>query len=301
MFFRSSANGLNGGDGLVPELKARLEKGPASWALLAAQSGPAAYLPVMVRNCVSRRLFSLAGFTPTDALHALGEMEAWDEGAALAGAELLAAGMGLAAKEFCRLVVEKFVQRLGRELALSALAREGLQVDGLKEALSGWLMDSALAGGGSKPRRLSCALTLEDPLVAVGAPVGTYAPPVAKRLGTELVIPSRAEVANAVGAVVGGVVLRRSALIKPDRDCGGFRLHLPGAMRLFREKQEAVAAARAVMEAGLREDALRFGSGEPDIKEERIEQVAKAGRRGDEDLYLGTELVFTAVGRPSLG
>ena len=55
------------------------------------------------------------------------------------------------------------------------------------------------------------------------------------------------------------------------------------------------------MRRELREEALRSGSTEPDIREECIEQVAKTGRRGDDDLYLGTELIYTVVGRPSLG
>ena len=132
---------------------------------------------------------------------------------------------------------------MGRELVFAALAGEGLKPDGPDGAVSEWLLNRALEDGYHEPRGLSCALKLEAPLIAVGAPVKTYAPPVAERLGTRLVIPPRAEVANAVGAVVGGVVLRGSALIKPDHDNGSYRLHLPGGMKLFETKQAAVDEA----------------------------------------------------------
>ena len=86
VFFWSGANVSGAGDtGLPPELKAGIERGPVAWDALAAQKGFAAYLPIVVHEYVSRRLFSLAGFTPTDALHALGMMDTWEAGAALAG------------------------------------------------------------------------------------------------------------------------------------------------------------------------------------------------------------------------
>ena len=64
-------------------------------------------------------------------------------------------------------------------------------------------------------RELDCTLTLQQPVVAIGAPVEAYMPRVAEQLHTELVIPPHAEVANAVGAVAGGVVQRQRVLINP--------------------------------------------------------------------------------------
>ena len=44
------------------------------------------------------------------------------------------------------------------------------------------------------------------PLIAVGAPSHSYYPTVAREMGVELISPPHADVANAVGAVLGKVV-----------------------------------------------------------------------------------------------
>ncbi len=67
------------------------------------------------------------------------------------------------------------------------------------------------------------SLTLHRPLVAIGAPVATYYPMVAERLHTRLCIPPHAEIANAIGAVVGSVMQTIRALVKPLPEEAGFR------------------------------------------------------------------------------
>ena len=70
-------------------------------------------------------------------------------------------------------------------------------------------------------------------------------PRVAEQLHTRLIIPPHAEVANAVGAVAGGVVQRQRVLITPLDDGEALRLHLPEGVRDFRDLEEAVAYAQA--------------------------------------------------------
>jgi hypothetical protein len=59
--------------------------------------------------------------------------------------------------------------------------------------------------GDGHDEKLGCDLTLKGPLAALGAPVEAYMPSAAERLHTRLSIPPHADVANAVGAVSGGV------------------------------------------------------------------------------------------------
>ena len=74
-------------------------------------------------------------------------------------------------------------------------------------------LDRSLHGNPSD--ELKCELTLRHPLVAVGAPAGAYMPKVAEILHTRLTLTPYAEVANAIGAIVGCVIHRRKILITP--------------------------------------------------------------------------------------
>ena len=97
------------------------------------------------------------------------------------------------------------------------------------------------AGDGRRGwRRARLRVDLKRPLVAIGAPVAAYMPEAARRLNTELVIPPHAEVANAVGAVSGSVVVRHRVLINPLADEELLRAHLPDGPHDFEKLEEAV-------------------------------------------------------------
>ena len=81
-------------------------------------------------------------------------------------------------------------------------------------------------------------LKLNAPLAAIGAPVGSYYPEIAKRLRTRLVIPPHADVSNAVGAVAGGVLQRVTATITQPQE-GLFRAHLATGIKDFVNLEEA--------------------------------------------------------------
>ena len=281
------------------DLIERLAAGPLSWDLLVEQAGPASYLPMMVDQAASRRLILLSGFTPTDALHALGRLELWDQEASRLAAQALSRLLRIDYEEFCQQVLDAFVQKLAKEILASALSSQGLELDEAQEPVASWLIKRALNGHGLKDEGIEVKIRLGSPLVAVGAPVETYAPPAAKGLDADLTLPPHAEVANAVGSVVGGVLLKHTVSIKPDQETGMFRLHLPQGVEEFLELEEAVERAKNVAGAALLEEARKAGSDAPNLSVERIDQEADLGVSYDETLYLGTELVFRASGRPA--
>jgi N-methylhydantoinase A/oxoprolinase/acetone carboxylase beta subunit len=281
------------------QLVGQLNQGPLSWDLLVTQAGPASYLPMMVDQAASRRLILLAGFTPTDALHALGRLDLWDQEASRLAAKAMARLLGMDYEEFCETVLQGFVQKLSQEILASALSHEGLELDEKNDPVANWLIRRALNGHGPNSQGIGVKIRLGSALVAVGAPVETYAPPAAKRLEAPLTLPPHAEVANAVGAVVGGVLIKHTVLIKPDQETGVFRLHLPHGVEDFLELDEAVARAEAVMEPVLLEEARKAGTAAPNLSMERIDQEVNLGVSYEESLYLGSELVFRVSGRPA--
>jgi N-methylhydantoinase A/oxoprolinase/acetone carboxylase beta subunit len=245
----------------------------------------------------ARRLTLRSGFTPTDALHVLGLFERWDTTASRLGAELLAAQVGISAESFCELVACGVSNRVTMALVSKVLDDEAALPDWEREGSANPLLARAL--GDVAASDLDCQLKLRRPVVAVGAPVEAYMPRVAGQLHTELVIPHHTEVANAVGAVAGGVVLRRRVLIRPVGIDDHFRLHLPNGVKDVFSVEEGVAHARETVTADLLALAQQAGTDQAEVRMERVDKNAPVRGEG-QSTYLETELTFTAVGRPSL-
>jgi hypothetical protein len=125
-------------------------------------------------------------------------------------------------------------------------------------------------------------------------------PQVAERLHTELVIPPHAEVANAVGAVAGGVIQRVPVLI--THLSGGsdtLRLFLPNGCHDFLDLEEAVAHACQIMVPYAEGLARQAGAEHVEVQVEREDHWTRINGLGGGRLYLDTDLVFTAAGRPA--
>ena len=125
-------------------------------------------------------------------------------------------------------------------------------------------------------------------------------PRVARQLDTELVIPPHAEVANAVGAVMGSVMQQLRATIQPLDEDKKFRLHLPESVHDFPTLTESVRYAEEVVPAQVAEMARQAGAEQVEVRMERVDNTAPVRGGWAERIYLGTDLTFTAVGRPRL-
>jgi hypothetical protein len=130
--------------------------------------------------------------------------------------------------------------------------------------------------------------------------VETYLPPVAERLHGRLVIPDHAEVRNALGAVVGGIVQSVRVLIQPLLAGSVYRAHLPEEVRVFRQLEDAVACARDEAGKKVEELARRAGAGEAKVDVRREDKILRDRRGLADEIYLGTEVIATAVGRPRM-
>lgn len=273
-----------------------LLQGPRSIARLLAESENGFRLQQSIDRLIRERLVLKAGFTPTDALHALGRLTLWNHEAAQVGATILAAQFGGDGTSFCQKVVEDVSRRAAVALIDTSLIEEGTEPQWQREPTAADLLARAL--GGSNERALRCTLALRDPLVAIGAPVEAYLPATANHLHTELIIPPYAAVANAVGAVVGSVVQTQRVLISPlakDR----LRAHLPGEIADFGHLWEAVEYTDQKMKPMMEALAREAGAEQVEVQRIRQDQTAPLRVGWGDDVYLGTELVYTAVGRPS--
>jgi N-methylhydantoinase A/oxoprolinase/acetone carboxylase beta subunit len=285
------------------EILDQLAHGPRSVAQVAGQARIGALARRRIEELERRGLVRRSGFTPTDALHVLGRFDRWDAEAARLGATLLAEQAGMTVEAFCEEIVRRFSVKVATELVSKVLEDEVGRPNWEGEPTAAALLQRALdgdsSGNDSRSSDLSYALTLRRPLVAIGAPVAAYLPQVAGALHTELIIPEHADVANAVGAVSGGIVQRLQVLISPLDGESAVRLHLTDGVRDFRSPELAAAYAQQVIGAQIEAMARQEGADQVEVRMTRIDQWAPVAIGLNQQIYLGTELQFTAAGRPS--
>ncbi len=283
----------------------RNENRPQALVMLSAKMRYAFLLQRQLEELVAARLALQAGFTPTDALHVLGRLQLWETEAARLGAELLADRAGLSAEAFCKRVTTGVSDRVATQLVSKVLSDEDQLPRWEQEPTAAALLTRALNGSGeasTQASNLDCRLTLKQPIVAIGAPVEAYMPLTARQLHTELIIPQHAGVANALGAVVGGIVQQTRVLIQPleETSSTAYRVHLPDGVRDLSTLEKSVEYAQRTVTNLLEAQARQAGADQVEVQMVRVDQVAPVRGGWGKHIYLGTELTFTAVGRPSL-
>ena len=289
-----------------------LANGPTALAEIINEPRQAYFRRLALLQLVDRGAVVLAGFTPSDAAHVLGHQNDWNVEAAQIGAELWArrfnaiAHTGQEADEdaqaFCKRVVRQVVVQSGRALVTAALAEaHGVALDA-RDPAQQLFVDHPLDGLDYPDSVLDVSLTLRRPIVAIGAPVATYYPTVAERLHTRLCIPPHAGMANAVGAVAGGVMQTVHVQIKLLEDESGFRVHLPTGIHDFSTLDGA--GDFAVEQAGKLVEALarEAGASDAQVQTQRLDHIARIPKEDDayEDMYIDSTVIATAFGRPRL-
>jgi N-methylhydantoinase A/oxoprolinase/acetone carboxylase beta subunit len=291
---RGTAPGLSDDDQAVLD---HLRAGPRSLTGLVESLRYGSLALRRIEALEARRLLLRAGFTPTDALHVLGRFECWDGEASRIAAGLLAEQVGLSAEAFCEMVTAGVSDRVTTALVTKVLGDEAGLPNWERESTAKALLDRAL--GRVDASNLDCRLTLRHPIVAVGAPVEAYLPRVAEQLSTELIVTPHAGVANAVGAVAGSVVQQLHVAIRPIDGSQRFRLHLPDGVLDFGSVEEGVAYAHQVVPDQLEMLARQAGADQVEMRMKRVDQSAPVRATWGQEIYLGTQLTFTAVGRPT--
>lgn len=259
-----------------------------------------------LRRLVDRGLATLAGFTPSDALHVLGRQDGWSRDAARLGAAILAteernvtARKGKDSPEaLAERVYELVVRQAARVVLESALAQDpGVEPHNGRWGPLGVLIERAVEG---KPvsKLIDAQPRLANPLVAIGAPAAAFYPEVARRLGAQLIVPEHAAVCNAVGAVV-GVVSETVDILVNQPQWKVFRVHDPAGIRDFTDAAEAIVVAKDISRELALAAARRAGAADPHVETSVTERRAAASSGDD---YLAEATVRSrATGRPATG
>lgn len=245
---------------------------------------------------VARGLVHLCGLTPSDAMHVLGRQNQWNATAARLGAELAARvkdGSGKPIAASAEALSEMIVARLTRQSAevilASCLAEDGAAID---PAVS-LAVDRALK---REPGIVAFSLSLDRPLVGLGASAPVYYPAIAEMLGAESSIPAEAGVANAVGAIVGQVRASVTVFVTAPEE-GIFIVNGSGPSSRFLVQEQAFSVARERAQVAALASARANGAEEPAlVMREEIDSPEIEGSRK----LVEARFVAVASGRPRI-
>lgn len=287
-------------DGLDPRetaIAGRLSGGPMPLAdvVTSRVEGPA------LQRLVSRGLAMIAGVTPSDASHVLGFTAAWDTDAATKALVLFAgqrAGSGnriaADAGALAQMIVDQVTAQTVTCLLEAAFAEDGRDFGGTPDALA----RHGLTRAGLDRHRgvIEVQTCLGVPIVGLGASAATYYGAVGERLGARMVLPDHADVANAIGAVVGQVSMTAKGSVTAAGP-GAFVAHLTSGPARFPQPNDALTALEAALTDDACARARAAGVDEVQVHVERdINEVDVEGQI----MFIGAELRVTARGRPRI-
>ncbi|MGI6172567.1 MAG: hydantoinase/oxoprolinase family protein [Christensenellales bacterium] len=240
-----------------------------------------------------------AGFTPTDAMHVVGDFSRFDAEASRLAAEYFSMTLsGRTADEMdirrlCGEVYDAVKEKLYANIVRILLKDSHPKI--FARGMDGQISDMIRAAWRGDAALLDFRFTTGASLVSIGAPTHVFLPDVAKKLATKCVVPEYAAVANAVGAITGRVSAQAKVKIVPDYKAFGVDGYIVQGSENVRAEtmQEAISLAKAdAHRSVVREARLRGLSGAPRIEIE-VSTASSRAREG-QVLDMGTLVVATA-------
>ncbi len=273
------------------KLMTELGHGPKAIETLAQASTTLAAL----ERLVAGGFVQLSGFTPSDAAHVIGVQSIWNRKAAEMAAELFArrkTARSVAVSEsgytLSTAVLALVTRRSAEAILETAFAEDGLDAEAL---VASPLVQRSLDGIDGVA---TVTIAPDRPVIGLGASAGLHYARLPEYLGVDVDCPVHADVANALGAVVGPVRLTATVTITaPVSD--RFRLS-GGAEGSDHASLDAALIAARVMATNLaaaKADAA--GAAEPDIMlSENINSVTVEGL----EIFVEATIKATATSRP---
>ncbi len=249
-----------------------------------------------LKRLVERGLVQVAGVTPSDAAHVLGYSDVWNSDAArmalqLFGRRRTGAGEVLARdpEKMAQIIVDQLTHQTGIALLQAALAEERLD-----ENLASHILMQMGLGNHSGILRINTGLNI--PVVGLGASAQSYYPAVGKCMGCEMILPLDGGVANAIGAVVGRIIMRRSGTITTPSE-GRYRVHLESGPEDFIDKVVAFQRLEDGLRAAAKKAALVAGANDIEVAIDRDIKTAQVEAR---EIFVEATITVEASGRPRI-
>ncbi|MFC5387276.1 hydantoinase/oxoprolinase N-terminal domain-containing protein [Aquamicrobium segne] len=305
-------------------LYAEIDESPAALDRLLVSTSQIATL----NRLVARGLVHIVGFTPSDAAHVLGKQDNWHAPTARLGAQLMARrrnAMGEmaapTAEAFSELVLCAVTRRSAEMVFDTAFAADGLdegvvmhplvqkalerrasnrthkgRSNTLNEHRNNPKTDSTFRSDalGGKTGMAQLSMSLDRSVIGLGASAHLHYANLPALIGNACLIAPDADVANALGAVVGQVSMSAQARVSQP-EVGIYRLNIAERLEDFETEEEAMAVAEQAARAMAAELAERAGADQARIE---VHFDIRDAEISDERTLVEAFITATATGRP---
>jgi len=247
-------------------------------------------------------LVQFAGFTPSDASHVLGYHDIWNVEAARIGALLLSRRrnrlgdvLATTSESASRLVLSTLTRKCA-----DAIMQVVLEYDGIRnpDSVTSLLLRKAMTRDRNCTAHFS--VSVDRPVIAVGASASIHLPGVSEYLGNKCVVPDNADVAAAIGAVVGVVSVTDIRYINVV-EVGRYRVTTHNGYKDFTgdhgEKDAIVFACDIAVEYATRK---ARDAGACDIEIKTDTKIMKSTLAEGQDMFIEAYVFAFATGRPGL-
>ena len=237
---------------------------------------------IHVGELMRQEIIGKAGLTPTDLMHVEGSYALWDVESANLALQVFSHNVHAAdpaqrepaqvRRRIWERITEMAVHAIVTFLTGKQLPPPGAVDPEREESIGPWFLHNSLH---CVHPHLATEFHLNIPIIGIGAAAGLFLKPVAEAFHTELVLPAHHEVANAVGAIAGSVMVTEEVLVYPRLDGAGLELLgyyvQTGDQRTeIDDVTEALAKARALAHERALGGALRSGADNPQVMVEEL-------------------------------
>jgi N-methylhydantoinase A/oxoprolinase/acetone carboxylase beta subunit len=240
----------------------------------------------------TRGLMYRSSLTPTDIRVAAGHFNLGNSEAGRLGVAVFAKHLGIRESEF----IETVEEAITKKLCLAAVNFIEDTDDGpVAQLIDRWFQKPACGADGVK---LNIQVSMTAPVIGVGAPAPLCVPRAFSRFNSQCVLPKAYDVSVAVGAICGMVDRTLSAIIRKN-ESGRVILHTELGKNEFGTMDEALTTGRRQLEKSAREIMRKDHVTDPLLDFKIEEKTAEAA--SGEEIYLETQLILRATGRPHVG
>ena len=254
-----------------------------------------------VIKLVSMGVAQISAVTPSDASHVLGKSNAWDKEAAIKAIDLFARrrnGSGELLAGSTAQMAERIVCQLTDQTSSSilemAFSEEKVDFGDKPDVLAKHpLIQFGLAGYSDL---IKVNVGISKKIIGLGASAPTYYPAVGAELNCEVILPEYAGVANAIGAVVGKIVMRESGVISSPSE-GKYLVHLDGKPVNFISEVKALKVLEEKLTEKSIQKAKEAGAENVSVN---IDREIKTANIENRSVFVEASVLVEASGRPRI-
>lgn len=251
-------------------------------------------LKSVLDKLIAEDIIGRIAFTPTDLLHAAGGYTQWSVETAKLCVGIMADQLEMTQEECVQCVTKTVRQKMCRACMNSSFYHDNRIFTEETEKTVDYFIDHVFFRDASE--LLGAAFNLKKPVVAIGAPARAWVDQVEQALGTKVLIPEHAEVANAIGAAVGQAVETVEILIRRDTVTKLFNVYSSEGKRSFEKLDEATQKAE---ELGRRLAVAYLPGGEHEI-DCQVRDTYTEDRFYGERQFVERKVVITAVSKMAM-